>query len=77
MDWVGLTSPPAEVDRSADPADLHGLNRAALNSVVTMVLAVARRSEPPADHAAATSGGFTVPLAGEVSHLLSTYIRHM
>jgi len=66
MDWVGLTSPPAEVDRSADPADLHGLNRAALNSVVTMVLAVARRSEPPADHAAATSGGFTVPLAGEM-----------
>jgi len=63
MDYVGLTSPPLNSDSKTDQ---FGANRSSIQMVINMVLAVARRAEAPQDQSTAQTGGFTVPLGGQM-----------
>ena len=65
MQYVGLTSAPVPVSDQAK-SDGHGQNRSQLMTTINMILAVARRSELPTDPGLGQSGGFTVPLAGNM-----------
>jgi len=66
MEFVGLTSPPFDSDKKTDNPDQFGQNRSNIVMVINMVLAVARRAEAPQDQSLAQSGGFTVPLGGQM-----------
>jgi len=63
MEFVGLTSPPAASDKTVDQ---FGQNRSSIMMIINMVLAVTRRAEPPQDSGLQHTGGFTVPLGGQM-----------
>jgi len=66
MNFVGLTSAPVDSDKKTEASDQFGQNRSSIMMVINMVLAVARRAEAPQDMSLAQSGGFTVPLGGQL-----------
>jgi len=66
MEFVGLTSAPVVSDKKVDNGDQFGQNRSSIIMIINMVLAVTRRAEAPQDLNQAQTGGFTVPLGGQM-----------